>query len=118
MDARPRLLDQVREQLRLRHHSYRTEQQYLAWIRRFIRFHGLQHRSILGAKEIEAFLSHLAFERRVASSAQNQALAALLFLFGCVFSCDLPSLDGLFLAKRSQRLPVVLTCAEVRAVLG
>jgi hypothetical protein len=74
MDAKPRLLDQVRERLRPRHYSYRTEQQYVAWIRRFIRFHGLQHPSILGAKEIEAFLSHLALERRVASSTQNQAL--------------------------------------------
>jgi integron integrase len=118
MDAKPRLLDQVREQLRVRHYSYRTEQQYLAWIRRFIRFHGLQHPSILGAKEIEAFLSHLALDRRVASSTQNQALAALLFLYRRVLSCDLPWLDGLVRAKRPQRLPVVLSADEVRAVLG
>lgn len=118
MSPSPRLLDQVREQLRLRHYSYRTEQQYVAWIRRFILFHGRRHPIGMGGPQVEAFLSHLATERRVAASTQSQALAALLFLYKNVLKADLPWLDQVVRAKKPARLPVVLTAAEVAAVLA
>ncbi|NWG30750.1 MAG: integron integrase [Rhodocyclaceae bacterium] len=95
----------------------RTEDQYVFWIRRFIRFHGLRHPRELGAREVEAFLSDLAVNGRVAASTQNQALSALLFLYREVLKVELPWLENLTRAKPSQRLPVVLTPAEVRAVL-
>lgn len=113
----PKLLDQVRARLRTKHYSIRTEDQYVFWIRRFIRFHGLRHPRELGAREVEAFLSDLAVNGRVAASTQNQALSALLFLYREVLEADLPWLENLTRAKPSQRLPVVLTPAEVRAVL-
>jgi len=118
MDAKPRLLDQVRNRLRTLHYSYRTEQQYLHWIRRFILYSGKRHPASLGAPEIESFLTHLATDRNVSAATQNQALAALLFLYQKVLDIDLPWLDGITRAKRSRRLPVVLTRAEVRAVLA
>lgn len=117
MDAKPRLLDRVRERLRLKHYSYRTEQQYVAWIRRFILFHGKRHPAVMGGAEVEAFLSHLATQRGVSASTQNQALSALLFLYRGVLNIELPWLDNVVRAKRSQRVPVVLTKEEVRAVL-
>ncbi len=117
MDAKPRLLDRVRECLRLKHYSYRTEQQYVAWIRRFILFHGKRHPSTMGGAEVEAFLSHLATQRGVSASTQNQALSALLFLYRGVLNIELPWLDNVVRAKRPQRVPVVLTNEEVRAVL-
>mgnify|MGYP000305298113 CR=1 FL=1 len=80
-DNKPRLLDQVRSQLRLRHYSYRTEQQYVAWIKRFILYHGKRHPASMGAPELEGFLSYLAVERKVAAATQCQALAAVLFLY-------------------------------------
>jgi integron integrase len=113
----PKLLDQVRSRLRTKHYSIRTEDQYVFWIRRFIRFHGLRHPRELGAREVEAFLSDLAVNGRVAASTQNQALSALLFLYREVLKVELPWLENLTRAKPSQRLPVVLTPAEVRAVL-
>jgi integron integrase len=118
MTPSPRLLDQVREQLRLRHYSYRTEQQYVAWIRRFILFHGRRHPIGMGGPQVEAFLSHLATERHVAASTQSQALAALLFLYRNVLKADLPWLDQVVRAKKPARLPVVLSAAEVAAVLA
>lgn len=118
MDAKPRLLDQVRDRIRLKHYSYRTEKQYVGWIRRYILFHGKRHPSDLGGPEVEAFLSHLATDRNVAAATQNQALAALLFLYKDVLGVELPWLDGVVRAKRPQRLPVVLTRDEVRSVLG
>lgn len=87
---RPRLLDQVRREIRVRHYSYRTEQQYVAWIRRFIRFHDVRHPSDMAAPEVESFLSHLATDRDVAVATQAQALAALLFLYRHVLHVDLP----------------------------
>jgi integron integrase len=117
-DSRPRLLDQVRQRLRLRHYSYRTEQQYLIWIRRFILFHNKRHPGSMGAAEVEAFLSDLATRRNVSASTQNQALAAILFLYRQVLDRDLPWLDGLVRAKKPLRLPLVLTSAETRAVLA
>jgi integron integrase len=118
MDAQPRLLDQVRTRLRLLHYSYRTEQAYTAWIRQYILFHGKRHPAQMGAKDLEAFLSHLAVERHVSASTQSQALSALLFLYKQVLQVDLPWLDGVVRAKPSRRLPVVLSEAEVRSVLG
>jgi integron integrase len=118
MDAKPRLLDNVRHRLRARHYSYRTEQQYLGWIRRFILFHRKRHPDELGGPEVEAFLSHLAVDRNVSASTQNQALAAILFLYRQVLEIELPWLDSVVRAKPSQHLPVVLTVAEVRAVLA
>ena len=118
MDAKPRLLDEVRHRLRTLHYSYRTEQQYLGWIRRFILFSGRRHPATLGAAEIEAYLSHLATDRKVSASTQNQALSAILFLYQKVLKLELPWLDGITRARRSRYLPTVLTQAEVRAVLA
>jgi len=114
----PRLLDQVREAIRLRHYSIRTEQAYTDWIKRFILFHGKRHPREMGAAEVERFLTHLAVEGRVAASTQNQALSALLFLYREVLKVDLPWLGEMTRAKRPGRLPVVLTVEEVRRVLA
>jgi integron integrase len=117
MSAKPRLLDQVREALRVRHYSYRTEQQYIAWIRRFIIFNAKVHPSTLGGRDVEAFLTHLAVDRKVAAATQAQALAAVLFLYKRVLNTDLPWLGNVIRASRPKRLPVVLTRAEVNRVL-
>ena len=114
---KPRLLDRVRAALRTRHYSPRTEETYVAWIRRYIFFHAKRHPAEMGAPEITRFLSALAVEGKVAASTQNQALSALLFLYREVLEMDLPWLDGVVRAKRPQRLPVVLTRDEVRTVL-
>lgn len=114
----PKLLDQLRDKLRLKHYSIRTEVQYVQWVRRFILFHDKRHPQEMGAGEVEAFLTHLAVSGRVAASTQNQALSALLFLYREVLEIDLPWLDNVVRAKRPARLPVVLTHNEVQAVLG
>lgn len=116
--GRPRLLEQVRERLRVMHYSIRTEEQYVQWIRRFIVHHAKRHPRDMGAPEVEAFLTHLAVVGGVSASTQNQAKAALLFLYRRVLGVELDWLDGITQAKPSQRLPVVLTEAEVRAVLA
>ena len=116
--APPRLLDQVRDAIRRRHYSYRTEQTYVHWIKRFIYFSGKRHPREMGAAEVTAFLSHLASERDVAASTQNQALSALLFLYGPVLGIDLPWMKGIVRAKRPLRVPVVLTREELRALLA
>lgn len=113
----PKLLDQVRDKLRLKHYSIRTETQYVQWIRRFILFHDKRHPREMGAGEVEAFLTHLAVEGRVAASTQNQALSALLFLYREVLGIQLPWLDQVVRAKQPQRLPVVLTRQEITALL-
>ena len=118
MDAKPRLFDQVRERIRVKHYSYRTEQQYLAWIRRYILYHGRRHPATLGAAEIEAYLSHLARNRNVAAATQAQALSALLFLYRQVLNVELPWLDNIVRATRPKKLPVVLTPEEARAVIA
>ncbi len=118
MSHKPRLLDEVREALRLRHYSYRTEQQYVGWIRRYILFHGKRHPDTLSGDHVEAFLSHLALSRHVASATQAQALSALLFLYRHVLNVELPWLDSVVRAKRPKRLPVVLTREETLAVLS
>jgi len=114
----PKLLDRVRESIRARHYSLRTEEAYVQWIRRFILFHNKQHPKDLGAAEVAAFLTHLAVGRHVSASTQNQALAALLYLYRSVLEMDLPWLDDVVRAKKSQRLPVVLTRLEVEALLA
>jgi site-specific recombinase XerD len=113
----PRLLDRVRAVLRTRHCSLRTEKAYVAWIRRYILFHGKRHPAEMGASEIIRFLSALAIERTVAASTQNQTLSALLFLYREALEQDLPWLDEIVRAKRPARIPVVLSRAEVHAVL-
>ncbi len=115
---KPRLLDQVREAVRARHYSRRTEKAYIHWIKRYIFFHGKRHPAELGASEVTAFLTSLAVHDKVAASTQNQTLSALLFLYREVLSVELPWLaDIIIRAKRPQHLPVVLTRDEVHAVL-
>lgn len=113
----PRLMDEVRRRIRLKHYSLRTEQAYTGWIRRFILANGKRHPRDLGAAEVEQFLSRLAVEGNVAASTQNQALAALLFLYREVLGQELPWMNDIRRAKRPERLPVVLTRAEVASVL-
>lgn len=112
-----RLLDQVREKIRLKHYSYRTEQAYTAWIKRYVHFHTLTHPQDLGDDAIEEFLSHLATRRHVSASTQNQALAALLFLYHHVLGRD-PEQLTFTRARRTRRLPVVLDRNDVRAILN
>jgi integrase len=112
----PRLLDQVRQVLRVQHYAQRTEECYVDWIKRFILFHGRRHPRDLGAAEVEQFLTDLAVNGHVAASTQNQALCALLFLYGHVLEIELGRFDAV-LARRPKRLPVVLSAEEVRRVL-
>jgi integron integrase len=114
----PRLLERVRDAIRRKHYSYRTEQTYLHWIRRYIWFSDRKHPLEMGAAEVTAFLTHLARERGVAAATQNQALSALLFLYQEVLEIRLPWLDGIERAKRPVRVPVVLTVAEVKVLLA
>lgn len=117
-DGKPKLLDQVRQQIRVRNYSIRTETVYAEWVKRYIRFHQYRHPLEMGAAEIEAFLTHLAVKRNVAGATQNQALAALLFLYKEVLKVELPWLDGIVRAKKPKHLPVVLTREEVTKVLA
>jgi integron integrase len=112
------LLDRIRDKIRLKHYSIRTETAYVDWVRRFVNFHHRRHPRELGPEHVEAFLSHLAVQRNVASSTQNQAKSALLFLYKEVLGSELPWLENVESAKRPQRLPVVLTRTEVDAVLS
>jgi integron integrase len=114
----PRLLQQVRERVRLRHYSIRTEQAYVSWIRRFILANGRRHPREMGAAEVERFLTRLATESRVAAGTQNQALSALLFLYREVLGIDLPWMEEVVRAKRPRRIPVVLSREEVGRLLG
>lgn len=118
MDGKPRLLDRLREQIRVRHYSIRTETAYVTWVRNFIRYHGLRHPAEMGAAEVESFLSHLAVDRNVSASTQSQTLAALLFLYKHVLAIDLPWLDDVIRAKRPERLPVVLSREETQRLLA
>lgn len=117
-DGKPKLLDQLRQQIRVRNYSIRTEAVYAEWVKRYIRFHHYRHPAEMGAVEIEAFLTHLAVKRDVSASTQNQALAALLFLYKEVLKLDLPWLQGVVRAKKPKHLPVVLTRIEVDALLA
>lgn len=114
----PRLLDVLRDKLRLKHYSLRTEQQYVNWVRRFLRFHQHRHPREMGAAEVTAFLTDLAVAGGVSASTQNQALSALLFLYREVLEVALPWLDEVVRAKQPNRLPVVLTRREVAALLA
>ena len=114
----PKLLDQVRERIRAKHYSPRTANVYVYWIRWYIRHHGMKHPRDMGAPEVEDFLSMLANQRNVAASTQNQALAALLFLYKEVLGIELPWMDGITRAKKPPRMPCVLTQAEVQRVLA
>lgn len=116
--SRPKLLASVRTAIRLRHYSTRTEEAYIAWIRRFVRYHDMRHPSVLGVADVERFLSMLAEERHVSAATQNQALSALLFLYREVLGEPLPWLDSVVRASVTRRLPTVLTRDEVRAVLS
>ena len=100
-----------------RHYSYRTEEAYLNWIRQYILFHGKRHPAEMGAAEVSQFLTHLAVKRQVAASTQNQALAALLFLYKNVLKEELPWLKNVERAERPARIPLVLTRAEVKRLL-
>jgi integron integrase len=113
----PKLLEQMRNKLRAGHYSIRTEQSYLDWARRYILFHRKRHPREMGAAEVEAFLTHLAVDRSVAASTQNQALAALLFLYSRVLEADIGMLKDVVRARQPKRLPVVLTQAETALLL-
>jgi len=113
----PKLLDRVREAIQLRHYSRRTEQAYVGWVQRFVRFHGMRHPEEMGTEEIEEFLSHLATRGKVAASTQNQALNALVFLYRNVLGQPFPDLEHVVRAKRPRRLPVVLTREETQYLL-
>lgn len=115
---KPRLLEQMREAIRYRHYSYRTEQSCLHWVRRFILFHGKRHPAQMGEREVVDFLNDLAVQRKVSASTQNQALSAILFLYKSVLVQELPWLTGIERAKRGVHLPVVLTEEEARALLA
>lgn len=116
--SEPRLLDRLREAIRIRHYSRRTEKAYVGWVRRFVLYHDKRHPQEMGKAEVGAFLSHLATHGLVSASTQNQALSALLFLYAQVLNQDLGWLDELVRAKRPARVPVVLTREEVRAALA
>ena len=115
---KPKLLDRIRQAVRTRHYSVRTERAYVSWVRRFVIFHGKRHPETLGADEIGAFLSHLAVQGKVSASTQNQAMSALLFLYKEVLGKEVPWITDIVRAKEQRRLPVVLTRDEVVAVLG
>src|SRR5687768_6253804 len=112
----PTLFGVVREKMRLRHYSLRTEKSYIDWMRRFIRFCGGRHPRQMGPSEITTFLTHLAVDLKVASSTQNQALQALLFLYRDVLALELPYLNEIVRAVRPRRLPIVLSQEEVAVV--
>ena len=117
-DGQPRLLDHVRDRIRRKHYSIRTEQAYVDWIRRFILHHNKRHPRDMGAVEVEGFLTHLALTKGVSASTQNQAKSAVLFLYKEVLGEPLPWLEGIESAKRPARLSVVLTRAEVESDPG
>ena len=116
-DAPKKLLDQMRESLRTRHYSLRTEDAYVEWVRRFILFHNKRHPQQMSGAAIGVFLSHLAVERKVAASTQNQALSALLYLYRDVLHQDVETFD-IVRARKPKRLPVVLTKNEALRVLS
>lgn len=116
--GKPRLLDQLRGQLRMRHRSLSTERSYVGWVKRFIFFHEVRHPQEMGKEEVEAFLNYLATDLGVAASTQNQALNALVFLYRFVIDKEIGELSELIRAKRPARLPVVMTVDEVERVLG
>jgi integron integrase len=118
MDPKPRkLLDQVRDTLRLKQYAYRTEETYILWIRQYILFHNKRHPAEMGRPEVEAFLTHLAVDKKVAASTQNQALSAILFLYRYILKIELTDIDAVR-ARQSRNLPTVLTPQEVRTIIA
>lgn len=113
-----KLVEAISDVCRTEHYAYRTEETYLKWIKRFIAFHSNKHPREMGADEVQNFLTHLAVERKVSASSQNQALSAILFLYKKVLGIDLPWMVDVVRAKRSRRMPVVLTRSEVQRVLS
>jgi integron integrase len=118
LTQKPKLLDQVRQTVRRKHYSIRTEAAYVDWIKRYIFFHQKRHPAEMGTLQMEQFLNHLAVDKKVAASTQNQALSALVFLYREVLKKDFEWMDNLERAKKPARLPVVLTESEVRNVLA
>ena len=118
MGSLPALFALVREKIRTRHLSLRTEHAYLQWVRRYVAFHRRRHPRELGAPEVEQFFSYLAVHRKVSAATQNQAMQALLFLYRHVLEIELPWLSNVTRATHAKRLPVVLSRAEVRALLA
>ena len=118
MAGRSPFLDQVRDAIRVRHYSIRTEQAYLTWIRRFILFHKKRHPREMGAEEVRTFLTYLAVDRNVSPATQNQALNALVFLYSKVLEQPLGEIGGIVRARRKEKLPVVLTHEEVSRLLA
>ncbi len=114
----PKLLDQVRDRIRTLHYSVRTEDAYVNWIKRFILHHGKRHPKDMGAAEVESFLTSLAVDRKVSASTQNQALAAVLFIYKEVLGTEVAWLEGVTRAKRPRRLPVVLSKPELQSLLA
>ena len=117
-EAKPKLLDQLREALRVRHYSLRTEQTYCLWVKRVIFFHHVRHPAEMAEPEINAFLTYLAVKEKVSASTQNQALSALLFLYRHVFGREIGELGEVIRARKTKRLPVVMTREEAKAVLS
>lgn len=117
MSKSTKLLDQVREAIRVRHYSYRTEQCYVMWIKQYIRFHSIKHPNTLDESDVSAFLSHLALDRKVAPNTQNQALNALLFLYRHVLGSPLEQIKHIQRASGKQKLPVVLDQDEIRRLI-
>jgi site-specific recombinase XerD len=114
----PKLLDRVRWHLRVKHYSIRTEQAYVDWIRRFILFHGKRHPDDMGEEEVAGFLTHLAVQRHVAASTQNQALCALLFLYGQILDRKLDFMEKIERVTRPPKIPVVFTPEEAGSRMG
>ncbi len=118
MQQPPRLLDQVRNLMRLKHLSYKTERAYVGYIREYILFHNKKHPKEMGVDEIREYLTHLAVDKNVAASTQNVAFNALLFLYKQVLEADLPIIEGVMRAKRPSRLPSVFTPTEAKAIIA
>lgn len=113
-----KLLDQVRDRIRYKHYSLRTEHSYVQWVKRFILFHGKRHPNTMGAREVESYLSYLSNEGNVSASTHQQALSALLFLYKEVLGMELPWLEDISRPKKPTRLPVVLTETEIKKLLA
>jgi site-specific recombinase XerD len=104
--------------MRVQHYSYRTEKTYIYWIKQYIVFHGIKHPNTMGADELNAFLTHLAVDKKVTASTQNQAFCAILFLYRQVLEKELPKIENVSRAKRPEHLPVVFTVDEVKKILS
>ena len=115
---KPKLLDQVRAAIQKKHYSIRTEESYISWIKRFVKYHGLRHPGEMGEAEIQQFLNHLAVKEKVAASTQNQALCAIIFLYTQVLKQEVGTIENIVWAKKPKKLPVVFTRKEAQAVLN